>query len=426
MPAETGLQDENTSQTLQVDTGQDASSQHIGSQRSARCLWTGLGLVALMLIGISACAPHPLASHALVKSSGLLPGVGSFQSILGHKGIHPARHPGSGFRSAVHPGARSASLPVMKQPLESWGTPGGGGGDGGDGSGEGGGEQLDFNNGAAAQLAYATGCKDRQEFSGSSARLIFDGKKPWKDWEIAGVKALEKSIGRTPPSSKGEKLRFLHLAISYRNDGNSGDNFTEEDVELARDLLIKRQVWLDERRPTWTPKLRNTFKDIVFLQGSDKSGRPFAIVRPNTSNRKTWIVGEDLTKCILALVDKEIDRAYLPGVAEQAIFIIDLQAVGFRDIASLVPSLQTLMKDLTDNYPSRGGTFSIINAGITLSAAMGAVGLFLQAETRDKIQVFRSGLGNCAGQYFDMASLPKEFGGQGAMSSLSLERRRSR
>merc|ERR1711974_427262 len=136
-------------------------------------------------------------------------------------------------------------------------------------------------------------------------------------------------------------------------------------------------------------------------------------MRPKESNREVW--GENLdnlNKCVLALTDDELNLAYLPGVAEQCVWIIDLECVGLMDITSIVPSIQNMLPQLTDNYPSRGGTFFVVNAGYALGAAVNAVLLFAQEESRQKTQVFAAGFGEYAEEYFNLAELPVEYGGQ--------------
>jgi hypothetical protein len=88
---QTSLPVERTSLPLQVETGQAALSQDVASQRRTRFLWTGLGLASLMLIGASACALHPLASHASVEPARPLSEVATFNPMpaIGHRGIRP-------------------------------------------------------------------------------------------------------------------------------------------------------------------------------------------------------------------------------------------------------------------------------------------------------------------------------------------------
>jgi len=260
---------------------------------------------------------------------------------------------------------------------------------------------------------------EEERFSRSGERLIFDNV-PWKDWEVAGVEAVRAALDKEeqPLSrSKSDLLRFLHLAISYRSSGNTGTCFTEEDVDLTVQLLLKSQTWKEENQPTWTPQLRDAFKNIVFMmEGRDLRRRPVGIIRPLKAERETWTKCGDLNKAILALTDEEMSRAYIPGVAEQAVFIVDLHAVGLRDVPSLVPSLGELVGQLTDNYTGRGGTFFILNAGWTLSTAVNAVLMFAQEETRSKVQVFRGGLPEKHAKLcFGVATLPREFGGEAAL-----------
>merc|ERR1712232_295924 len=97
-----------------------------------------------------------------------------------------------------------------------------------------------------------------------------------------------------------------------------------------------------------------------------------------------------MNKAIFALIDTDVTKAYIPGVAEQCSWIIDLEGVGVLDLPALGQSLQPLVHDLGLNYPSRAGTFYIINAGWTLSAAVNTVLMWAQSETQQKAQVFDS------------------------------------
>jgi len=89
------------------------------SWRSTRLRWTGLGLAVLLLVGVSACALHSLASHTSVEPSQLVSEV-AFSPMP----AHPVRHPGSGYArptalySAVLSGSLPASFPAMTQPLQ--------------------------------------------------------------------------------------------------------------------------------------------------------------------------------------------------------------------------------------------------------------------------------------------------------------------
>jgi len=88
MLGQTSLLDEKTLLPLQVEADQAAVPQDVSSWRSARFLWTVLGLASLLLIGISACALHPLASHAFVEPARLAPEIASFNPMpaLGSRG----------------------------------------------------------------------------------------------------------------------------------------------------------------------------------------------------------------------------------------------------------------------------------------------------------------------------------------------------
>jgi hypothetical protein len=65
------LATERPSLRLQVETDQTAFSQDVASRRRTRFLWTGIGFVIFMLIGVSACGAVPLASHVHAKAVNL-------------------------------------------------------------------------------------------------------------------------------------------------------------------------------------------------------------------------------------------------------------------------------------------------------------------------------------------------------------------
>jgi len=115
MLEQTCLPDEKTALPLQVETDQAASPQDVASRRSNRFLWIGLGLVGLMLIGVSECTLYPHPSQVSAETSRLVREV-AFSPI----GIRAARLTGSShasptaFRPAVLSGARpAASFPVV-------------------------------------------------------------------------------------------------------------------------------------------------------------------------------------------------------------------------------------------------------------------------------------------------------------------------
>jgi len=69
MVGQSSIPIENVPFHIQVDTDQAAVSQDVAVGRRTRLLWTGSGCAVLMLIGVSACALLPHASHTSVKPS---------------------------------------------------------------------------------------------------------------------------------------------------------------------------------------------------------------------------------------------------------------------------------------------------------------------------------------------------------------------
>lgn len=111
---------------LRVETDEAASSQDHTSQRRTRFLWTGLGFAVIAVIGVSAHALHPLASHAYAEPSRHAPLVAfSPMPALGLRGIHSARHAAvsdTALRPAIHPvappGLYPGSVPAVKKAID--------------------------------------------------------------------------------------------------------------------------------------------------------------------------------------------------------------------------------------------------------------------------------------------------------------------
>lgn len=136
MLVQTSRPDEMTSLPLHVETARTdevAASRDVASRRSARLLWTGLGFAVLMLIGVSACAPHVLPPHASAAPSRLASEIAfGPMLVLDHRGTFLADSPhpaidddddddddSPAFRSAVRPGgSQAAYVPVMTQASE--------------------------------------------------------------------------------------------------------------------------------------------------------------------------------------------------------------------------------------------------------------------------------------------------------------------
>lgn len=117
MSGQASLPGEKMTLPLRVQTDASDFSQDVASRSSTRSLWTGLGFAVLMLIGVSACSLHPLASHASANHSSFVPEA-AFHSMpaLGPGVSHPAMNPASdrarlkAFRAAVVPGHRPSRM----------------------------------------------------------------------------------------------------------------------------------------------------------------------------------------------------------------------------------------------------------------------------------------------------------------------------
>lgn len=112
MLAQASLRAEETSLPLQVETTQAALSKNVSSERRSRLLWTGFGFAVLVVIGVSACAPNPVAAHASVQSSRPVQEL-AFRPMpmLSSRGIRQAVLPGAHFPGAVALPRRGAVAP---------------------------------------------------------------------------------------------------------------------------------------------------------------------------------------------------------------------------------------------------------------------------------------------------------------------------
>lgn len=128
--------------------------------------------------------------------------------------------------------------------------------------------------------------------------------------------------------------------------------------------------------------------------------------------------GEDLNRAIYAMIEDEIDNKFIPGVAEQGIWIIDAAEVRVSDTGMLASSLQVLVAELTVHWPSRGGIFFVLNLPWLINAALQTLMLLMQKETQEKVQCFRGTLGQypeIISEHFDVEYLPVEYGGKAMM-----------
>lgn len=118
MPGSTSLPNESTSLPLQVETNQAASSVDDASWTSTPFLWKGVRLAVLMVIGVLACALHPLDLHSSATPSHLVREVAFIPMTMpsSRGGTSPSSP--TAFRSAAQPGALRVSLPAMKQSVE--------------------------------------------------------------------------------------------------------------------------------------------------------------------------------------------------------------------------------------------------------------------------------------------------------------------
>eukprot|EP00746_Dinoflagellata_sp_MGD_P002207 gnl/MRDRNA2_/MRDRNA2_104266_c0_seq1.p1 gnl/MRDRNA2_/MRDRNA2_104266_c0~~gnl/MRDRNA2_/MRDRNA2_104266_c0_seq1.p1 ORF type:complete len:450 (+),score=70.61 gnl/MRDRNA2_/MRDRNA2_104266_c0_seq1:79-1428(+) len=261
--------------------------------------------------------------------------------------------------------------------------------------------------------------KFREEyvFSGP-ARLIFEGGVPWNDWETASVMGLKAALGNDNTWSDGELLRYIHLAGSYRCGGVSPTDYTSEDVVSAKELLQKSRSWKNENRPTWTPEIRKRFAKMAFYQGRDKRGRPLVILKPGREALDGKTGGQDFNKAIYAMIDQDIEQAFIPGVAEQGVWIIDLGEVRLSDTKRFSSSLQEMGKNLEVNWPSRLGVTYLFKLPMIVNAAINTAMWFVQKETQEKVQCFRGTLEkypDILKENFDAEYFPVEYGGRAMM-----------
>jgi len=118
MPGSTFFPNQSTTLPLQVETNQAASSLDDTSWTSTRFAWKGVVLAVLMVIGVLACALHPLDLHSSATPSRPVREVAFIPMAMpSFRGGNSPASP-TAFRSAAQPGALRVSRPAMKQSAE--------------------------------------------------------------------------------------------------------------------------------------------------------------------------------------------------------------------------------------------------------------------------------------------------------------------
>ncbi|XP_065872331.1 uncharacterized protein [Euphorbia lathyris] len=155
------------------------------------------------------------------------------------------------------------------------------------------------------------------------------------------------------------------------------------DVEKASTMLLKYLKWRKGFVPNGSispSELRNEIaQNKMFLQGSDKSGRPIALLfgarhfqNKNLDEFKRYVV------CVLDTI-----AARMPAGQEKFTVIADLQGWGYAncDIRAFVSALSILQ----DYYPERLGKCLIVHIPYIFMAAWKIIYPFIDNNTKKKI-----------------------------------------
>ncbi|KAG8379645.1 hypothetical protein BUALT_Bualt07G0110500 [Buddleja alternifolia] len=184
------------------------------------------------------------------------------------------------------------------------------------------------------------------------------------------------------------------------------------DVEKASSMLMKYLTW----RRTFVPKGSISTSEIpneiaqnkMFMQGTDKEGRPIAVVFGSRHFTSKGGVDEFKRFLVFAL-DKLCSR--IPDGQEQFTIIGDLEGYGYcnTNVRGYLAALSTLQ----DYYPERLGKIFIIHAPYIFTTVWRIIYPFIDKNTKKKIIfVENKKLEATLLQDIDESQLPEIYGGK--------------
>ncbi|XP_034216019.1 phosphatidylinositol transfer protein 3-like isoform X2 [Prunus dulcis] len=182
------------------------------------------------------------------------------------------------------------------------------------------------------------------------------------------------------------------------------------DISQASAMLLKYLKW----RRTFVPNGFISASEVpnqiaqnkMFLQGSDKKGRPIAVV---FGNRHFQDGLKEFKRYVVYGLDKTCER--IPPGQEKFIAIGDLEGWGYSnsDIRGYLGALSILQ----DYYPERLGKLFIVHAPLVFMTVWKIVYPFIDNKTKKKIVfVENKMLKSTLLEEIDESQLPEIYGGQ--------------
>lgn len=184
------------------------------------------------------------------------------------------------------------------------------------------------------------------------------------------------------------------------------------DIDKASAMFLKYLKWRKTFTPNGTISVSEVQNEIaqnkMFMQGSDKSGRPIAVVfgGRHFCNKKGGL--EEFKRFVVFGLDKLCSR--MPSGQEKFVVIGDLQGWGYScsDIRGYLAALSILQ----DYYPERLGKLFIVHVPYVFMTVWKMVYPFIDEKTKKKIVfVENKQLKSTLLKDIDENELPEVYGG---------------
>ncbi|CAK7336851.1 unnamed protein product [Dovyalis caffra] len=217
--------------------------------------------------------------------------------------------------------------------------------------------------------------------------------------KICQVRAI---VERQDPSSKGVDDLTIGRFLRAR----------DLDIEKGSSMLLKYLKWRREFVPNGSISVSETPNEVaqnkMFLQGSDKKGRPITVI---LGARHVQSKGglEEFKRFVVYGLDKICSR--MPPGQEKFIVIGDLQGWGYAnsDIHGYLGALSILQ----DYYPERLAKVFLVHAPYIFWTVWRIVYPFIDNNTRKKIVFVDNGkLKSTLLEDIDESQIPENYGGQ--------------
>ncbi|XP_012467296.2 uncharacterized protein LOC105785717 isoform X1 [Gossypium raimondii] len=225
--------------------------------------------------------------------------------------------------------------------------------------------------------------------------------KSKEEEEITKISLMRSLVETQDPSSKEVDDMTIRRFLRAR----------ELDVEKASSMFLKYLKWRRSFVPNGFISPSELTHEIqqnkMFLQGSDKKGRPISVLLAARHFQHNGGLDE-FKRFIVYIFDKILAR--MPPGQDKFIVIGDLEGWGYAncDIRAYLAALSLLQ----DYYPERLGKMFIVHAPYVFMAAWKIVHPFIDVKTRKKIVfVENKSLKSTLLEEIDESQLPEMYGG---------------